>query len=139
MNEIYDIVVVAVVILSLIAFVSTWHLEPNERYIINLEYYTLESLLNYELSDAPVYEHIMEHDLNKHQIKSVLDRVVPKGYNYLFEIPEYNFRVTNVPGANDIETCIQLNKIYPVNYNFNGVHLILGIWNGKYRVIKCVG
>ncbi len=139
MYELYDIVAVAIVILALIGYIFTWDLNLNERYLLNLEYYSLESLLNSKINGKYVYEMIFEDDLDEEQIKGLLDEIVPNGYFYLFEIPEYNFRVTNLESANSIKYCIQIEKIYPIDYRFGNVHLIFGIWskNQKFRVVKC--
>ena len=141
MYELYDIVAVAIVTLALTGFVFTWDLNLNERYLLNLEYYSLESLLNSKINGKYVYEMILEDDLDKEGVKSLLDNMIPKGYFYLFEIPEYNFRVTNLESANSLDYCIQVERIYPINYKFGDVHLIFGIWskNQKFRVIKCEG
>ena len=141
MQGIYDVLVVAIVVLILTAFVFTWRIDSDQRYIINLEYYSLETLLNSDMNGEKVYDAIMERHLDKNLIEEKLDKIVPNGYYYLFEIPEYNFRATNFRGGDNIYNCVKIDKIYPINYNFNGVHLIFGIWNKKqkFRVVPCEG
>ncbi len=139
MQEIYDIIAVAIVTLALMGFITTWNIDTNERYLINLEYYALETFLNSEIDGIPIYERIMEKDIDKKEMKDVLDKTVPNGYLYLFEIPEYELRITNFDEAKSIDYCVQIDKIYPINLEFNEIHIIFGIWNKdqKYKVIKC--
>ena len=139
MQGIYDIISISVIVLILIAFIFTWNFNPNQRYIINLEYYSLECLLNSNINDQKVYDEVMEGTLNKVAINEKLNEIVPRGYYYLFEIPKYRFRATNVPNGNNVTSCIQINRIYPVTYNFNGIHLIFAIWNKnqQFRVVPC--
>ena len=135
---IFDILMVGIAItISLIA-INSFIPEFSNRYIINEEYYTLEALLMHR-SDEYVFEMIKYNELNKEYIKSDLDKMVPKGYYYLFEIPEYKFRVSNNNKLNSFNKCVKLEKIYPVVENFGDVHLVFAIWdkNEKMKVVKC--
>ena len=135
---IFDILMVGIAItISIIAINSFIPSFPN-RYIINEEYYTLEALLMHRDNEY-VFEMIRYNELNKEFIKSDLDKMVPRNYYYLFEIPEYKFRVSNNENLQSFNRCVKLNKIYPVVEDFESVHLIFAVWdkNEKMKVVKC--
>ena len=136
---VFDIVMIGVSILVGTLVVNFYVPKFPNRYIINEEYYTMETLLMHRVNNEYVFEMVRYGDLNPTIIKADLDDIIPKGYYYLFEIPEYKFRVSNNDKLNSFNNCVKLEKIYPVVRKFDNVHLVFAIWdkNEKMEVIKC--
>ncbi len=136
--SLFDVMIVGITVLISSLFLISFHPNFPDRYLINKEYYIVETLLM-ERNGSYIFEQVRYGNLNKNFIKRSLDKMVSEDYYYIFEIPEYGFRVTNFKKLNSIYKCVQLEKIYPVNEKFGNVHIIFGIWkkDEKMRVINC--
>ena len=137
--SLFDILIVGAVVLIVSVIIISFTPKIPDRYTINEEYYTVETLLMERNRGEYIFEQIEYDRINEKFVKESLDKMVPSDYYYLFEIPEYEFRVTNHAELNSIDKCVQLEKIYPVNEKFGNVHIIFGIWkkDQKMDVINC--
>ena len=136
---IFDIVLIGVAIaISLVVISYFTPMFPN-RYIINEEYYTVEALLMHRVNGEYNFERIDYDELDSSEFKLELDRMVPNDYYYLFEIPEYKFRVSNNKELGSFDKCVKLERISPIVEKFNNVHIIFAIWskNEKMKVVQC--
>ena len=136
---VFDIVIVGIAILIAVLSMTMFIPKFPNRYIINEEYYTLETLLMHRVNDEYIFEMIKYNELNSNVIESDLDKMVPKNYYYIFEIPEYKFRISNNKNLKSFNECVKLNKIYPIVEEFGRVHITFAIWdkNEKMEVVKC--